>query len=387
MSAVAAAGAVDRRRGAGRTAGLLGPDSRSTLLVTIDRDSPVPDVVGVYPAPGKAIPISADASLLALDPLGVTESAWGVFVDAVSSAGVGPTLPVLSVLTSVAPGELTALPGFEELLLWRRIRDEATSGRWGSIVVDCSGYGDPFALVRAPAVLSQIINRLWPRHRRLAAAAERPILAQVSTAVDELDRDCRDVRDLLSDPATTAAHLVVDTGLRGQRQLPRYAALAALSALPVRSVYGNDGTARLPEPGFAELASAVADGFGARTVAVGAAPETLDRVARLRRLGVSFDSPGGNPVGTADTQVSRIAGSGLDALYEMRWHQPLPDPARFGLGRAGDDLLVTISGFRFPVRLPSVLRRCKVAGADWDDDEVRIRFTPDPAVWPERPTA
>ena len=122
----------------------------------------------------------------------------------------------------------------------------------------------------------------------------------------------------------------------------------------------------------------MADGFGARTVAVGAAPETLDRVARLRRLGVSFDSPGGNPVGTADTQVSRIAGSGLDALYEMRWHQPLPDPARFGLGRAGDDLLVTISGFRFPVRLPSVLRRCKVAGADWDDDEVRIRFTPTP---------
>lgn len=356
-------------------------------MITLDADTPIPEVVGVYPVSGRAVPISANASWLGLDPLGVLEPAWAGFADAVGALGTGPALPVLSVLGAVAPGELTSLPGFEELLLWRRIRDEATSGHWSTVVVDCSGRGDPFALLRAPAALSQVLNRLWPRHRRLAAAAERPVLARASSAVDDLDRDCRDVIELLADPHTTAAHLVVDSGPRGRRQLPRLAALAALTALPIRSIWGNDGTARLTDGGFVAAATSAAAGFGARAAMVAAAEEPLDRVARLRRLGVGFDDPGGCPVGAGAAQVERIRGSGIDAVYEMRWHQPLVDPTRLGLGRAGDDLLVTISGFRYPVRLPSVLRRCTVAAADWADDELRIRFTPDPAVWPTRPTA
>ena len=384
---MAAAGAVDRRRRASRSTGLLDGAPTGTLLVTVDRDTPVPDVVGVYASPGAAIPISADTSLLALDPLGVVEPAWATFTEAIGGLGSGPRLPVLSVLSSVAPGEMTSLPGLEELLLWRRIRDEAISGRWSTIVVDCSGAGDPFALVRAPAALRQVINRLWPRHRRLAAAAERPVLAGVSAAIDELDRDCRDVVELLADPMVTAAHVVVDIGQRGTRQLARFAALAALTALPVRSIYGNAGTTRVVDSGFVGAAETLADELDARTALVTASDEPLDRVARLRRLGVSFDDPGGSATGSAAAQVSRVRGSGLDAVYEMTWHQPLGDPARFSLGRAGDDLLVTISGFRYPVRLPSVLRRCVVIGAEWEADRLRIQFAPDPAVWPTRPTA
>ncbi|GAA3037932.1 ArsA family ATPase [Gordonia defluvii] len=384
---MAAAAAVGRQRRAPRSASLLDGGQSGTLLVTLDRDTPVPDLVGVYPSPGRPVPISANASLLALDPLGVLEPAWANFAQAIGGFASGPTLPVLSVLGSIDPGELSSLPGFEELLLWRRIRDEATSGRWSTIIVDCSGHGDPFALLRAPAALSQVINRLWPRHRRLAAAAERPVLAQASGAVDELDRDCRDVVDLLADPATTAAHLVVDSGKRGMQQLPRAAALAALTAVPVRTIYRNDGTTRRPEPGGAAVADELAAGFDCQSVEIGAAEEPLDRVARLRRLGVGFADPSGAAVGAAAAAVARISGSGVDAVYELRWHQPLADPSRFGLGRAGDDLLVTISGFRYPVRLPSVLRRCSVIGADWDEQELRIRFTPDPAVWPTRPTA
>ncbi|MFT3900350.1 MAG: ArsA-related P-loop ATPase [Gordonia sp. (in: high G+C Gram-positive bacteria)] len=383
---MAAAGAVGKRRRATNSTGLLGGGQRGTLLVTLDRDSPVPEMVGVYPTRGRPVPISSDASLLSLDPLSVLEPAWSNFTEAIGASG-GPTLPVVSVLGSVAPGELTSLPGFEELLLLRRIRDEATSGRWTTVVVDCSGLGDPFALLRAPAALSQTIDRLWPRHRRLAAASERPVLARVSAAVDEVDRDCRDVIDLLSDPHTTAAHLVVDSGPRGERQLPRLAALAALTALPVRQVSGNDGTAAVVSAGFEAVAAAAAAGLGAVTTRIPAVDGPLDRVARLRRLGILVEPPSGAPVGTAAAVVDRVEGSGLQAVYEMRWHQPLPDPSALGLGRAGDDLLVTISGFRFPVRLPSVLRRCSVTGATWDDDELCVRFAPDPAVWPTRPTA
>ncbi|MFT4201455.1 MAG: ArsA family ATPase, partial [Gordonia sp. (in: high G+C Gram-positive bacteria)] len=139
--------------------------------------------------------------------------------------------------------------------------------------------------------------------------------------------------------------------------------------------------------GFDDEAAAAAAGLAATAARIPRLDGPVDRVARLRRLGVEFREPTGTRVGTAAASVERVEGSGVDAVYEMRWHQPLPDPSALGLGRAGDDLLVTISGFRFPVRLPSVLRRCSVVGADWDADEMCVRFTPDPSVWPTRPTA
>ena len=83
---------------------------------------------------------------------------------------------------------------------------------------------------------------------------------------------------------------------------------------------------------------------------------------------------------TSTAQVSTLSGTGLDSRFEMVWRQRLPDPDTLGLGRAGDDLLVTVDGFRYPVRLPSVLRRCDAIDAHWDGERLHIVFAPDPAV-------
>jgi arsenite-transporting ATPase len=52
------------------------------------------------------------------------------------------------------------------------------------------------------------------------------------------------------------------------------------------------------------------------------------------------------------------------------------------LGRAGDDLIISVGGLRRRVRLAAVLRRCIVAGAAMRGTELTVRFRPDPAVWP-----
>ncbi|MBJ7288912.1 MAG: ArsA family ATPase, partial [Williamsia sp.] len=93
------------------------------------------------------------------------------------------------------------------------------------------------------------------------------------------------------------------------------------------------------------------------------------------------DAPG-PPVGSRAAEVDLVSGSGLSAVYRLRWRQPLPDPRTLALGRSGDDLLVTLSGFRHRVPLPSVLRRCSVRDARWEDGMLNIRFQPDPRVWP-----
>jgi arsenite-transporting ATPase len=91
---------------------------------------------------------------------------------------------------------------------------------------------------------------------------------------------------------------------------------------------------------------------------------------------------GSAPPGPLRPVVDRESGSGLDAVYRMRLELPPLDATTLSLGRAGDDLIITVGGLRRRVRLAPVLRRCIVAGAALRGSELTVRFRPDPEVWP-----
>ncbi len=374
-----------------------------TLLITVDRLSGTARRLGVFRRANEVVQVSGGLFLLALDRLALLEATWAQFGAILSGATARSAikLPGVDVVAGVDPGELIALPGIEDFLLLRRVRDEATSGRWRQIVLDCSGAGDAMAFLRTPTVLHQLINRLWPRHLRIAAAAERPMLAQVSAAVDAIDTDCVDVAELICDPSSAAVTLVVGADDRGTDLLESSLAAVDLMGLALRSVMlnragqgtraGDDsGVASAgqggPDPLVAGMRAVLAsdESGGVRVHELATAPAPLDRPARLRKLGVVLDAPSGRGHGTSTAQVSTLSGTGLDSRFEMVWRQRLPDPDTLGLGRAGDDLLVTVDGFRYPVRLPSVLRRCDAIDAHWDGERLHIVFAPDPAVWPVR---
>jgi arsenite-transporting ATPase len=75
----------------------------------------------------------------------------------------------------------------------------------------------------------------------------------------------------------------------------------------------------------------------------------------------------------------------LSADGVIVWHIPLPGAVRDDLEliRRGDELVVTVGPFHRIVPLPSALRRCTVQGAALRDGELRIRFAPDPELWPQ----
>ncbi|MEP9391280.1 ArsA-related P-loop ATPase [Gordonia sp. VNQ95] len=379
ISVVAAAGAMRRDRGTRRRSPTpLTPPDRHTLLITVDRLSATPDLLGVFRVSGEPVAVASGLHLLTLDRLDLLEHTWTAFGSllGMSVRESKVALPIVSTIAGIDAAELASLPGVEEFLLLKRIRDEATSGDWQRVVVDLSGTGDPFAVLRAPAVLGQALERLWPRHRRLAAAAEKPLWAQLTAAIDAIARDCDDITELLADADVVAAHLVVSADHRGGRVLSRHLAVADVMGLPVRSVVVNEGVCAGP------AAVVTPEDPQLSLVTVAAADAPVDRPARLRRLAVALAKPTGQARGSADPTVVTISGAGVDSVFEMAWSQRLPDPQRFDLGRSGDDLLVTVDGFRYGVRLPSVLRRCVVRTARWDGTHVRVQFTPDPAVWP-----
>lgn len=386
VSVLSAAAALSDRTAHPR-AGLRVGSERGTLLVSLDARSYLPDRLGVLRLPGEPVPVTADVDLLQVDPLKVIEGAWADFTAALAAVVGGKAmLPLVGTLASMAPGELSTLPGAEEFLLLRQVREAATAGRWQRVVVDLSGVGDPMTLLRAPTVLSAALDRLWPRHARLAEAAEKPALAQLSAAIEGIARDCRDLIDLLVDPHGVAVHVAVDSGDRGVRALADYLAISDLMGLPLRSVLLNEGTGGAAGTNAIDVAQALlGDDADVAVTAVRAADGPVDRLSRIRRIRVDLPRPGGRPRGSSALTVDHVSGEDLESVFELVWRQGLPDPDRLEVGRSGDDLLVTISGFRFPVRLPSVLRRCVVTAADWRDGRLTLRFMPDQGVWPQRP--
>jgi arsenite-transporting ATPase len=112
------------------------------------------------------------------------------------------------------------------------------------------------------------------------------------------------------------------------------------------------------------------------------AGEPIGAKALVQLLDEARQRDGGPPPGPLRPVVDRESGSGLDAVYRMRIALPPLDASALSLGRAGDDLIVSIGSLRRRVRLASVLRRCIVAGASLRGGELTVRFSPDPAVWP-----
>ncbi|MFS8202924.1 ArsA family ATPase [Streptomyces sp. CWNU-52B] len=305
--------------------------------------------------------------------------------------------------------ELTPLPGAEELALLHALRDAAAADTFDLLVVDLPAAPQALALLALPEQLRRYLRRLLPAERQ-AARALRPILgrlAGVPMPTDRLyetaarwDAGLAAVQGAVEDPATTV-RLVAEPGPAGTDAVRSAVTGLALRGLRVDALIGNrvlpDASPDTWLAGLAvqqrksldewrdeyraERGDGGDDGRG-RTYDVYEVPH-LGRDPRgaedLTALPVPVPAPGDTP-GPVEWPVDdRLADDGV-----LVWHIPLPGAIReeLDLVRRGDELLVTVGPFRRIVPLPSALRRCAVDGASLREGELRVRFVPDPDLWP-----
>ncbi|MFJ3301820.1 ArsA family ATPase [Streptomyces sp. NPDC086549] len=287
--------------------------------------------------------------------------------------------------------EVTPLPGAEELSFLRALRDAALSERYDLLVVDLPPLPQALALLALPEELRRYLRRLLPPERQ-AARALRPVLgrlAGVPMPADWLyetaarwDVELAAVEAVVADRATSV-RLVAEPGPGGTDAVRSAALGLALRGLRTETLVANRV---LPETASdswlaglaAQQRKALADwaeSYDVHAVAhLGRDPHGHDDLAALAVPGVN---PTPAPVEWPVTD--RIAADGV-----LVWNIPLPGAIRdeLDLVRRGDELVITAGRFRRIVALPSALRRCTVAGAALRDDELRIRFAPDPDLWP-----
>jgi arsenite-transporting ATPase len=289
--------------------------------------------------------------------------------------------------------EVTPLPGAEELTFLRALRDAALSERHDLLVVDLPPLPQALALLALPEELRRYLRRLLPPERQ-AARALRPVLgrlAGVPMPADWLyetaarwDVELAAVQAVLADPKTSV-RLVAEPGPAGADAVRTATPGLALRGLRAEALIANrvlpddDGGGTWLAGPLAQQGKTLAE-WREEPGAVHTVPH-LGRDPRggddLGALGVPAVNPAPAPVEWP--VADRIAEDGV-----LVWHIPLPGAIRdeLDLIRRGDELLITAGPFRRIVALPSALRRCTVAGAALREGELRIRFAPDPGLWP-----
>ncbi|PSM42018.1 hypothetical protein C6Y14_16415 [Streptomyces dioscori] len=299
--------------------------------------------------------------------------------------------------------ELTPLPGAEELTLLRALRDAAAADTFDLLVVDLPPTPQALALLALPEQLRRYLRRLLPAERQ-AARALRPVLGRLAGVPMPTDRlyetaarwdvELAAVQLTVEDPATTV-RLVAEPGPAGADAVRSAVTGLALRGLRTDALIGNrvlpDAS---PDTWLAALAAQQRkslDGWrdewgsaGTCTVHevphLGRDPRGAEDLALLPVPGPDGDADDGAAAGPLVWPVvDRLAEDGV-----LVWHIPLPGAIReeLDLVRRGDELVVTVGQFRRIVALPSALRRCAVDGASLREGELRVRFAPDPDLWP-----
>ncbi|MFF9348677.1 ArsA family ATPase [Streptomyces sp. NPDC014734] len=339
--------------------------------------------------------------------------------------------------------ELTELPGSTQLALLHTLR-RAAVGDWSHagydvLVVDLPPLREALALLALPEQLRRYLRRLLPPERQ-AARALRPMLAQLAgvpmpaqwlyEAAARKDAELADVQALIED-RTTTVRLVAEPGPAAEDALRTARTGLALYGLRVDTLVMNRVLPRhSADPWFAALAAQQEKTAGhwheqwAPTTALcevphlGRDPRGPEDLALLgtRAVPVRRGATGtGDPVGgdglaagldgrspgraedpwwIEDPNVpegldvplpgSRIVAAPSTDGSVLVWCLPLPGAVKSDLQlvRRGNELLLAVGPFHRIVPLESGLRRCTVSGAALTGGVLRVRFTPDPGLWP-----
>ncbi|KAA9379806.1 ArsA family ATPase [Microbispora cellulosiformans] len=371
-------GGVGKTTVAAATATLAAGRGLKTLVVSTDTAHSLADALGVPPsdAPVEAAP---GLHLQQVDTQRSLERHWGELRDYAREV-----LAELG-LDAVTSEEITVLPGAEEVIALLELREQARSGRWDVIVVDCAPTAETLRLLALPEALDWHVNRLLPAGRRLLGALSPVIrhVAKVSvpqgeviSAGERLHRGLLEVRALLAgDDASvrlvlTPEAVVVAEARRTLTSLSLYGyRVDAVIANRVFPAEGADEWRRRWVEAQARQLAGVHESFAPLPVLtvpyLPGEPVGTDALARVGEELYRDRDPFARP----DVEPPlRISGD------ELSLRLPLADRDDLDLARKGDELIVTAGSHRRVIALPAALARREISSAALRDGRLRVRF-------------
>jgi arsenite-transporting ATPase len=379
-------GGVGKTTSAAATAVRAARDGQRTLVLSTDPAHSLGDALDTLLGP-EPTPVAPLLDGLQIDTQRRFEQSWDQI------RGYLTTILTRGGLDDVTADELVVLPGAQEVLALLEVREQAVSGDYDVIIVDCAPTAETLRLLALPEALRWYFDRLYPAHRRLARSV-RPLLSRgmlpdddVLGAVERLYEQLAAVQALLTDPATTSVRLVLTPESVVLAEARRTFTSLALYGFAVDGVIANrlipgggddpwrNAWVTAQAEQLAEARRSFA-GLPVHTVPYLAA-EPVGVAALGELAGAMYGEADPFAVAPAEPVLS-VVRDGVDG-YRLSLVLPLVERGELRLARSGDELVVTVGGQRRLVALPETLRRCEVAGASLADGRLTVLFN-EPAV-------
>lgn len=388
-------GGVGKTTTASATALRLADRGQKTLLLSTDTAHSLSDALGV-PLTGEPHEVSPKLWAVQIDTQGRFEVAWrdvqAFLIDMLARGGVDP----------ITADELTVLPGVDEVLALLAVREMALSGDWDVLVVDCAPTAETLRLLALPEALGWYLQKVFPAQRRFAKTV-RPLARVMGRgdvlppdnlfeALARLADDLAGVRQMLGDPKVTSVRLVLTPEAVVAAEARRTFTALALYGYGVDMIVANrvfSASQDTWRQGWAQAQqrhlAAIRESFvGLPVRELPYWPTEPVGAVSLRSVADALYGmlPGADPAPAEPVRndLLRVDADGQDFVLRMRL--PLVDRGEVEAARAGDDLVVTVSGNRRVLTLPSVLRRCTVVGGRFDGTYLAVRFRRNPLLWP-----
>ena len=316
----------------------------------------------------------------------------------------------------VVADELTELPGADEIVALLELGKQVESGPWDLVVVDCAPTAETLRLLALPEALAWHLDRLIPAQRGLlralrpAAAAATGLPLPGVQVLDTLRRwheSLLEIQSLLASETTsvrlvlTPERVVLAESRRTLTSLRLYG--LTVDQIVVNRVFPDAAAPEVtasglssPQPGQESTHTAWLAGWneaqqrGLAEVHHSFDPLPIVIAPYLAREPVGTDALAalaqartgeiGNVLMTAPAPGMTVRSE--DGGYLLTLPLPMVTAAEVDLKRRDDELLVSVADHRRVLSLPSVLRRCVVAGAVVRKGALRVRFVPDEKLWP-----
>lgn len=293
---------------------------------------------------------------------------------------------------SLLAEELLVVPGLEELVALRAVREVERGGAHDVCVVDCAPTGQALRLLRLPDVLRHLMDRVWGWKRRTARAL-RPLAQRVGAgrfvapeevfdAFERLYEDVESVRQILLDEDRTSARLVVNPARVVVEETRRAFAYLCLYGVATDAVLVNrllppvaaEGWfARWAERERAELAE-VERSFPVPLLRAPLRPREPIGPEALLALGRELYGERDPAALFLRRRPVRLARR--DGAAWMEIDLPSARAQDVDVWIRGDDLCVGVCDVERCISLPESFAGLRIARTDWADGVLSVHFAP-----------
>ncbi len=353
-----------------------------TIILSTDSAHSLGDSLGVDL---RAEPLEVQPNLWAqeINALHELESSWGevskYMADLLAWQGV----------ETIAQGELSVIPGTEELFSLLQIKRHHDEGLYDVLVVDAAPTGETLRLLSLPDIMRWWISRLFPIARALLKVvrpvakrvtdmpiAEDDVLASAQAAIDALV----DVRHILTNQEITTARIVMNLEKMVIREAQRSLTYLSLFGYAVDAVVVNrilptdvDGHFATWSAMQQEYAPQVNEMF--EPLPILRAPHFNREVIGVELLDRLADHLFGDtdPAGflyQGPTQRVEKTPEGFDLLVPL----PFASEDQVHLAQNADELLISVGWHRHRMVLPQSLARLRAQDAYFEEQTLRIVF-------------